>query len=438
MLGSLVLWMHRQRLRRARVRIDRLASVNAALEAEMAERRRAETERARIEGQLRHAQKMDAFGQLAGGVCHDFNNILTVIRGFAEICQQESREQGGNGEAADQVLDATERAARLTRQLLAFNRHQPLRPDAVDPNSLVRGLESMLTRLIGAHIRLELELGREVGRVLVDPGQLEQVITNLVLNARDSMEDGGTVTLRTDAIELDEQAVAGEVRPGRFVRIDVQDTGGGVPEALYRKIFEPFFTTKEVGKGTGLGLSTAYGIVRQSGGMMRLWSQEGVGSTFQVLLPVTDLPTQVEQERPASDSGTLPIEPRVVLVVEDEVHVRQLLRSSLAREGFRVLDAADGQQALEILASGEEQIDLVMTDLVMPRLGGAELLRRVRADHPHLPFIFISGYPDRGADPYLGTDERTRFLQKPFRLDELREALAKALRPAPANAGGEE
>ena len=391
------------------------------------------TERRRLEEQLRHAQKMDAVGRLAGGVAHDFNNLLTVIAANMEFLAAEL-EPGSQARAdADEVSAAADRAAALTRQLLAFSRKQVLLPQVLDPNAVVAGVERLLRRVIGETIALVAELAPDVGRLRADPGQVEQVLVNLVLNARDAMPDGGTLTLRTAALRPGAPLPAGGGRrptahAGPCVLLSVADSGTGMDELTRAQAFEPFFTTKAPGKGTGLGLATVYGIVEQSGGTVWLDSAPERGTTVWICLPAVDdaAPTAdapAPARQPASRAGT-------VLVVEDEDGVRAVARRALAAHGHQVLEARNGVDALAhwraAIAAGTA-IDAVITDVVMPGMGGRELARHLRATHPALPVVFMSGYVEGGVPELPDHTPRTAFIEKPFAADALAERLRGVL-----------
>jgi two-component system, cell cycle sensor histidine kinase and response regulator CckA len=370
------------------------------------------TERRHLEEQLRQAQKMEAVGLLAGGVAHDFNNLLTVIQAYGDSLAENLEEGSALSADVAEIRDAASRAASLTRQLLAFSRKQVLQPRSVDLGAIVAGIEPMLRRTIGEDIRVELRWETPVARVLADPGQIEQVILNLALNARDAMPAGGTLTIETANVEIDECSAAGDLVPGRHVRLRVRDTGHGMDEATRSRIFEPFFTTKEHGRGTGLGLSTVYGIVKQSGGTVRVDSEPGKGSSFEVFLPHE--PADSPAHGPA-----LPAVPVVrqggetILLAEDEDALRVITRRMLERKGYRVLTASDGRDALRVAAEAGP-IDLLVTDVVMPELGGRELYTALRALRPGLRVLYMSGYTDDEMLRRGMSAAGTAFIQKPF------------------------
>ena len=355
------------------------------------------TERIRLEEQLRHSQRLEAVGQLAGGVAHDFNNLLTIIAGRTRFAL---RELAGTHDALrsdlEEVAAATERAAALTRQLLAFSRRQVLRPRVLDLNAVVTRTERMLRRLIGEDVEIVIELADGLHPVYADRGQLEQVILNLAVNARDAMPNGGRLTISTANVELDIAQPAVDVErtpaPGPHTMLAVADTGHGMDAATRSHVFEPFFTTKEPGKGTGLGLSTVYGIVAQSGGRIAVDSAVGAGTTFTVFLPAVDAQAIAEEE-PARDEGTL-TGAETVLLVEDDAGVRALAELVLSRHGYTVLTAGDGTEALRVVADHEGGIDVLVTDVVMPRMKGPELAEAVVRLRPGIRVLYMSGYTD--------------------------------------------
>ena len=348
------------------------------------------SERERLEHQLRQSQKMDAVGQLAGGVAHDFNNLLTAITGYSEI----SLEMLGEGHEVVPMLReierASARAATLTRQLLAYSRKQLLSPAILDPNTVVSDVEALLCRLIGEHIELRKSQGENLGAVRADPNQLEQVLLNLAVNARDAMPDGGVLTISTRAVDVDEASARPELTQGRYVVISVNDTGIGMNETTLARIFEPFFTTKSAGEGTGLGLAVVYGIVRQSGGHVLVQSRPGAGSTFDIYLPrIEAAPARPEgrQARAKAAGGT-----ETILVAEDEDLVRGLLKATLTSAGYTVLEARDGEDALQVYLEHGGLVDLLVTDVVMPKMNGLELAQQLSTKHRGLKVLCMSGY----------------------------------------------
>ena len=386
------------------------------------------TERKILEEQLRQAQKMEAVGQLAGGVAHDFNNLLTAIIGNAELLLRVIEPEDQRRMDVLEINRAAHRAATLVRQLLAFSRKQVLQPRVVDLNAVVTELSTMLQRIIGEHVALRLELQPELGRVLADPGQLEQVITNLAVNARDAMPSGGTLTIRTagvDAADVPVESPESMTLVGPLVELSVQDDGVGMDERTLARLFEPFFTTKELGRGTGLGLATVYGIVRQSGGHIKVKSRLHHGSTFTVYLPRTEGPGERLEEplawmdRPRA-AGT-------VLVVEDEESVRRLASRVLRARGYRVLEARDGAQALELMRDHEGPVDLLLTDIIMPGLGGPALAERMRGGRPDLKVLYITGYSEEAIRQHGVLPAGGALLEKPFTAHQLAERVRAAL-----------
>jgi hypothetical protein len=373
--------------------------------------RRAEVERHRLEEHLRQALKMEAVGQLAGGVAHDFNNLLTVIGGYAHLFQSTLAPDHPWAGPAAEMARAADRATDLTRQLLAFSRKTLLQPRPVDLNASIRDAARMLDRLLGGNVQLVVDPAPDLGPVTVDPGQLEQVIVNLALNARDAMPDGGRLTLSTAAVVLGPADLPDA--PGPYRRLTVTDTGSGMPPEVLPRIFEPFFTTKEVGKGTGLGLATVYGIVRQSDGHITVRSRVGKGTTFDVYLPpaaapATTMPTPASSG-PVAGAGT-------VLLAEDDECVRGLTRRILTTAGYTVLETASGQEALDLLARHTDSpVDILVTDMVMPGMGGRELAERVTRDRPGLPILCVSGY----TEPAGGVPAGIAFLRKPYSPSDL-------------------
>jgi len=386
---------------------------------DITERKRSGEALRQSERQFRQAQKMEAVGQLAGGIAHDFNNLLTVIIGRSEILLDRPECAGPPRRDVELIQRTAERAADLTRQLLAFSRKQVLQPKILDLNSVVSGMATMLRRLIGEHIDLVLEPGIGLGSVRADPAQIEQVIMNLVVNARDAMAEGGTLSIRTGNAVLDDGFVGGHpgARPGPSVLLAVADTGSGIEVEVQAHIFEPFFTTKEQGKGTGLGLSTVYGIVKQHDGYIAVDSEVGRGTTFTIYLP------RVEHaiEPVADGAGPVgsPGGEETVLLVEDEGDVRELAREILERSGYTVVEAANGPEALRIAARHEGAIHLLLTDVVMPQMSGRELAQRLVRTHPEMRVLYTSGYIDESIMRRSMIDQDPALLKKPFSADAL-------------------
>jgi two-component system cell cycle sensor histidine kinase/response regulator CckA len=376
-----------------------------------------------LEVQLRRSQKMEAFGKLAGGVAHDFNNLLTVITGYNEVMLSELAVNDPKREYIEQIARAANRASTLTSQLLAFSRQQKLQPRVVDLNEVIRDTSKMLARLIGEDISMEVKEGPGLGHVKADVGQIEQVLMNLAVNARDAMHGGGTITMSTRNATIPSEDAPASLPVGEYVALEVTDTGMGMSPETQARIFEPFFTTKPPGQGTGLGLATCYGIVKQSGGEIAVRSKLGTGTTFQIFLP------RVYEDLKSYDvplgPGVLPMGTQNILIVEDELPVRVIMRSILRRLKYTVLEAANGAEAMRILATpGASQVELLITDMVMPEMGGRELARRTRSMFPAIRIIFTSGYPTSPTEEAI---PNTRTLQKPFSPKTLAEAVRDAL-----------
>jgi CheY-like chemotaxis protein len=367
-----------------------------------------------MEEQFRQAQKMDAFGQLAGGVAHDFNNLLTIINGYSDLLLQSLSAGDPSRMLITEIHKAGERSAGLTRQLLAFSRKQILAPRVLNLNDVVTETDKMLRRLIGEDIQLTTTLVSQPWAVLADPGQLEQVLLNLAVNARDAMPQGGRLTIETRNVKLDEAYIRthGDARAGPHVLLSVSDTGCGMTPEVQAKIFEPFFTTKGLDKGTGLGLATVYGIVKQSDGHIAVCSEVGVGTTFNVHLPRAA--QGPEGSKAPSRILTPPRGTETVLVAEDEIGVRTLTSFILAGCGYKVLQAADGDEAVRLAAAQDGQIDLLITDVVMPGAGGRAVADQVAERHPETRVLFVSGYTDDAIIRHGVLREGMNFLQKPF------------------------
>jgi len=390
------------------------------------------TERKRLEEQLLQSQKMEAVGQLAGGVAHDFNNILTAIVGYADLLAAEFT--GTNSrhlEDLEEIRKAARRAAALTRQLLAFSRKQVLEPRIIDMNGVVMNLEKMLRSLISENISLQTHLATDLAAARADPNQLEQVIMNLAINARDAMPEGGSLTIETGNATLDEDYAAQHVSvlPGEYVMLAVTDTGCGMDEHTKARIFEPFFTTKAPGRGTGLGLSTVYGIVKQSGGNIWLYSEPNKGTTFKVYLPAVhaapeDIGKLAPPELVQRGGGT-------VLLVEDDDQLRRLAHRALAGQGYTVLEAERGATALDIARRHKGVIDLLLTDVIMPDTNGRKLADALRASRPGLRVLFMSGYPDGAIGSQGVLDHGVAYLAKPFSTEAIIRKVREVLK-APA------
>lgn len=370
------------------------------------------TEYRLLERQFQQAQKMEAIGQLAGGVAHDFNNLLTVIFGFAELVSLRPDLPPGAADDIDQILQAASSARSVTGQLLAFSRRSMIEPRVKDINAKITQMATMLRRLLGPDIELRMDLASDIGPVLVDPGQIDQIMMNLVVNARDAMPAGGTLTIETSRAELDESWAAHhpESQPGVYTMISVTDTGIGMDEEVRSQIFEPFFTTKERGRGTGLGLSMVYGAVKQSGGSIWVYSELGLGTTMRIYLPVAKGPlADADAPRASIKGGT-----ETVLVVEDQEEVRQLVREVLVRHGYRVRTCSNARETLRFLASADVHVDLLLTDIVMPHMDGRHLAYLCQGLYPKLKVLYMSGYTTHSVATEGISERGLAFIQKPF------------------------
>jgi len=371
------------------------------------------TTRKQLEEQLRQSAKMEAVGMLAGGIAHDFNNLLTIINGYSHILLNAIPASDPNHSAVEQIMKAGERAAGLTRQLLSHSRRQVLQPKLLNLNQLLAGMEPMLRRLIGEDIELRFAAGGDIGQVNADPGQLEQVVMNLAVNARDAMPRGGILTIETTNEALDELYTSTHttMHPGQYVALVVADNGSGMDAETRAHLFEPFFTTKAQGQGTGLGMTTVSSIVKQSGGGMQVRSEPGKGTSVKVYLPRIDRPATVETDAPVAKAAR---GSETILLVEDEDQVRNLVRDTLRREGYLVLDAPSAAEARRIAGAYKGPIHLLITDVVMPKEGGRDLAASLAQRRPAMKTLFMSGYTDRtDADGGLLTG-RSGFIQKPF------------------------
>ncbi|MDT4967154.1 MAG: hypothetical protein QOJ64_1891 [Acidobacteriota bacterium] len=386
------------------------------------------TERKALEMQMRHAQKMEAVGRLAGGLAHDFNNLLTIITGYSDLTLLRLGPNDPLRSNIDQVTAACDRAAGLVRHLLAFSRKQILKTEVLNLNNTVSEMNRMLPPLIGENIELVIELYPDLWQVKADSGQIEQIVANLAVNARDAMPFGGEFTIRTSNIVLDEEIVGGyeSVQSGPYVLLTMSDTGHGMNHETLRRIFEPFFTTKEVGKGTGLGLSTVYGIVKQSGGYVSVESEVGRGTTFKIYLPRVDEEVGRIETSPRP-RGLLPGE-ETVLLVEDDDQVRSIAAMALEMSGYDVLTAANGEEALLLSERFNSRIDLLLTDMVMPRMGGQELSHRLLKLRPGTRVLYMSGYSEN-AISQRGVIEGTVFIEKPFSPEALTRRIREVLDP---------
>jgi len=397
--------------------------LNAAVERELraAKLRR---DRVRLEEQFRQSQKMEAVGRLAGGVAHDFNNLLTVITGYSDLLLAGRDLKYSQRTALEEIRRSSERGCQLTHQLLAFSRRQPLEPRILEVNKHLIQMDKMLRRLIGEDVELVVIPAASRDAVEADAGRLEQVIMNLVVNARDAMPDGGKLTIETGSVQLDEAFSAKElgVKPGPHVTISITDTGTGMDKETQSHLFEPFFTTKERGRGTGLGLATAYGIIRQSGGAIGMISELGKGTTARIYLPLVELKAEphVEPDAPvAARSGA-----ETILLIEDEARVRKLIVGLLRGRGYKVLEAARSDEAIRLARAHKGPIHLAVVDVVMPEMSGPEVIRHIAERRPEMRVLFISGYTDEAIVHHKIGETGAAFLSKPF----LPEALARKVR----------
>jgi signal transduction histidine kinase len=406
---------------------DEVAQVTRAFEDMRRTLQKNEVQRQQLEGQLRQAQKMDAMGRLAGGVAHDFNNLLTVIKGNSSLLVEGLQTNERLLGRSKQIESAADRAASLTRQLLAFCRMQVLEPKILDLNMLVSEMCKLLRRLIREDIAFTFHAGKSLGRVKADPGQIEQVIMNLAVNAGDAMQAGGSLTIETRNVTVDEQCALARppIVPGEYVLLAVTDTGHGMDAETKARIFEPFFTTKEQGKGTGLGLATVYGIVKQSGGCVWVESERGKGARFEVYLPLVH---EAAEPTAASEgiAATSVRRSKTVLIVEDEERVRELASEFVESAGYTVLTAKDGKEALALAERSDEPIHLLLTDVVMPKMRGPELAKRLKGQRTSLKVVYMSGYLEynRGNEDFL---DEGFFLQKPFSRETLVHKVGEAL-----------
>lgn len=406
--------------------ISRFFEQRESLIREMKERIVTEHALRESEERLRHSQKLEALGRLAGGVAHDFNNLLTAIIGYADLLGRGGGEKVPDREHAQLILEAGERAAALTRQLLAFSRKQVLEFRVIDVNDLVRSIEKLLQRIIGEHIEVVTWLEADEARIRADQNQVEQILLNLGVNARDAMPRGGRVTISTSNEDLEDPGTL-DVPPGRYVVLTVSDTGSGMDPETASRVFEPFFTTKGPGKGTGLGLSTVYGIVRQTGGGIAVESEKGKGTTFRAYLPVVDAPVE---ERPVA--GAVKGGPRgaTIMIVEDEEVVRELMYAVLREEGYRLVCAASGPEAIEQAETTRFEIDLLVTDVIMPQMNGPAVAQEFRARYPSMQVLYVSGYSSADMCDQGVIDEELEVLEKPFTPGALRRRVGELLERA--------
>ena len=403
------------------------------------ERRLAESamrERDKLAEELSHTRKLEAIGRLAGGIAHDFNNLLTVIKGNAELLEASVSEQSDPRRMLADIQRAALRGSELTRQLLAFGRRQKLRPSVVDVNVVLSSIESILQRVIGEDVRIQVRPGSDLPKVRVDSGQIEQVMLNLAVNARDAMPTGGELSVETSVLVLTEPLRLREmpvvIAPNSYVRLVVRDGGSGMDQDTRDRAFEPFFTTKECGKGTGLGLSTVYGIIKQSSGYVWIESEIGKGTTVNILLPAVRLTAREGQlggdVSSASAAGS-------VLLVEDDPSVRDLLKSVLVGAGYDVMLAADGREALKVVSEAGDRVDVIVTDVLMPHMNGPAMVRAAVEQHPHIKVLYVSGHPRDFLSAVDGSGEPHAFLSKPFENKALLERVAALIDTTPSYAG---
>ncbi len=380
------------------------------------ERRRAGADRDLSERQLQQSQRLESLGQLAGGVAHDFNNLLGVISSYAAFVAEEAEKQGP-GEPweairrdIEQVMRATDRAAGLTHQLLSFARREVVQPRVLNLNDTVASVEQLLRRTLGEHVELMTLLADDLSPVFADPGQIEQVLVNLAVNARDAMPGGGKLTIEASDTDMD-QAYGASLPPGRYVTVKVSDTGAGMSPDVVDRAFEPFFSTKPKGEGSGLGLATVYGIITQAGGSVRIYSEPGIGTTINLLLPVTDQAASADRQPPAR---LMRGHGEVVLVVEDEAALREVTRRILARNGYQVLVASNGYQAINVATAGTQRLDVLLTDVVMPGMQGGEVAKRVCRLRPEVRVLYMSGYTHGLLGVQGVLEPGVHLLEKPF------------------------
>ena len=415
---------------------NNLMRLNAAVEREIraAKLRR---ERTRLEEQFRQSQKMEAVGRLAGGVAHDFNNLLTVITGYSDMLLAAGDLKDSQRIALQEIRRSAERGGALTHQLLAFSRRQPLEARTIRINNLILQIEKMLHRLIGEDVELVTIPAAAQDTVEADAGRLEQVVMNLVVNARDAMPNGGKLTIETGTIRLDEAFSAKQLglRPGPYVTISVTDTGTGMDQTTQSHLFEPFFTTKNPGRGTGLGLATAYGIIRQSGGAIGIMSELGKGTTARIYLRMAEPKSQAAGEKAAARQSLTGAE--TILLVEDEARVRKLIVDVLTERGYKVLEARRGREALRLAKTHEGEIDLAVVDVVMPEMSGPDLIRQIARLRPHMRVLYISGYTEEAMVHHGIPESGIAFLQKPFLPDALAQKVREVLDNRTNSANGD-
>ncbi|OGF67173.1 MAG: hypothetical protein A2Y62_07110, partial [Candidatus Fischerbacteria bacterium RBG_13_37_8] len=392
---------------------------------DITEQKRAEKEMAALQEQLQQSQRMEAIGRLAGGIAHDFNNLLTIIQGNCELSLNILPEKDPLKANIEEISLSAERAATLTRQLLAFSRRQLMEMKVMDLNMTLHNLDKMLRRVIGEDIELITILAKDLGKIKADQGQIEQVIMNLILNARDAMPRGGSLIMETSNFELDEHYVQAHINvaPGQYVLLSISDTGCGMTPDIKEKIFDPFFTTK--GKGTGLGLSTVYGIVKQTGGSISVYSEPSKGTTFKIYLPRIDEPFQKEKKQKMKESMSGGGE--TVLIVEDDDMVRKLAVRILQQRGYKIIEAENPKQALSLCKKQSGKIDLILTDVVMPSMSGNELVKKIKKIRPEIKVLYMSGYPDNSFNHHAFLEKGINYIQKPFSTANLAQKIRKVL-----------
>jgi two-component system, cell cycle sensor histidine kinase and response regulator CckA len=393
---------------------------------DISERKEAEAERKKLEAQLRQSQKMEAIGTLTGGIAHDFNNILTAIIGFSTLVKMKLQDNDPLHSNVDNILAASDRAANLTRSMLAFCRKQVMTRRPVDLNVIIRNVENFLSRVIGEDVELKTQLTGSSWNILADSVQIEQVLMNLATNARDAMPHGGTLNIETSCVEIEEEFISrhGYGTPGAYTVLSMSDTGGGMDEDTAKRIYEPFFTTKPVGKGTGLGLSVVYGIVKQHDGFITCYSERGKGTTFRVYLPI------IKEEAESSQATTgVPVSrgSETILLVEDDGHVRTPIRLYLENYGYRIIEAVDGEDGVNQFIANENKIDLALIDVIMPRLNGREVFRRIRERKPEIRVVFMSGYTADILQQEELVEEGVNILMKPAVNRELLKTIRNLL-----------
>lgn len=403
-----------------------LEQINEELHREIFERQRAEEETRKMQEQLLQSQKMESVGRLAGGVAHDFNNLLTAILGYCQLAMKKVPTFCPLRKELDIIYDAGEKGATLVRQLLAFSRKQVLEIKVINLNDIVENMGKILDRMLGKQLEMVIHAESSLANIKADVGQVEQVLVNLAINARDAMPSGGRLSIDTGDVELSEEYVKYHdgLKPGPYVMLAVADTGHGMTEDVQNRIFDPFFTTKEVGKGTGLGLATVHGIVKQHKGHIMVKSEPGKGSTFRIYFKATGAKKEIREPR---EKISMPRGSETILVVDDDAEIRNLLVDTLTPLGYHVLDAASGEEALKIPQSLPKKIDLLLTDIIMPGMNGKELNDFFKKKYPETKVMFMSGYLDTVVSQYVGPEPGSMFVQKPFSPSKLANTLRTVL-----------